>query len=56
MNYGSSVILPSNEERGREFGRIAPYFMRRGLKFITQHLKAICKVWVVVNSERAFMF
>lgn len=52
MNYGSSVILPSNEEQGREFVRIAPYSMRGWLKFITQHFKTMCKVWVVVNSKK----
>lgn len=52
MNYGTSVTLPSNEEHGREFGRIALYFMRGWLKFGSQRFKAKCYVWVVVNNKK----
>lgn len=42
MNYGTSVTLLSNEERGWEFGRVAGFFMRGWLKFDSWRFKAKC--------------
>lgn len=56
MNYGTSVTLLSNEERGWEFGRVAGFFMRGWLKFDSWRFKAKRSVWVVVNDKRIFTF